>query len=160
MTENTSTSVLTFRQARAEDLPRLLELIADDTLGKNREGVGSEDPVYRAAFERIASDANQYLLVAELQQEVIGMLQLTFIPGLSRRGATRALIESVRIASALRSKGYGSELIREAIRIAQERGCSLVQLTSDRQRQQAHRFYTALGFTDSHIGFKLNLTQH
>jgi ribosomal protein S18 acetylase RimI-like enzyme len=92
--------------------------------------------------------------VAELQQEVIGMLQLTFIPGLSRRGATRALIEAVRIASALRSNGYGSDLIREAIRIAQERGCSLVQLTSDRQRQQAHRFYTALGFTDSHIGFE------
>ncbi len=145
---------LRFRQAVIDDLPTLLQLLADDDLGKNREAVGSADPVYQQAFAEISADKNQYLLVAELDGAVIAMLQLTFIPGLSRRGAWRALIEAVRVASHLRSRGIGHALMQQAIQLAQARQCRLVQLTSDKQRQQAHKFYTELGFVASHVGFK------
>jgi GNAT superfamily N-acetyltransferase len=138
-------------------LPRLLELIADDVLGKNREGVGSTDPAYERAFEAIERDANQYLMVAELDGRVIGMLQLTFIPGLSRRGAWRANIESVRVDSSLRGRGIGAWLIDRAIDVARARGCRLAQLTSDKRRTEAHRFYGRLGFTATHEGFKREL---
>ncbi len=144
------------RQARAEDLPALLALIADDVLGKNRDADAS-DPAYRAAFEAIDCDPNQYLLVAEESGELIGMLQITFIPGLSRRGAWRANVEAVRIKSSLRSRGLGTLLMQRAEHIAIERGVALVQLTSDRQREDAHRFYARLGYVGSHTGFKKRL---
>jgi len=143
------------RRATLSDLPRLLELLADDTLGKNREAVGSDDACYVQAFNAINSDANQYLLVVEMGEKVIAMLQLTFIPGLSRRGALRANIEAVRVDSALRGQGIGSWAMKTAIQLANERGCKLVQLTSDKSRTEAHRFYTRLGFVASHAGFKL-----
>ncbi len=142
------------RRAVRADLPRLLELLADDDLGRNREGVGSTDPVYEQAFEAIDRDDNQLLLLAELGGRVVGMLQLTFIPGLSRRGATRANIEAVRVDSSLRSRGIGGWLIAQAIEQARQRGCRMAQLTSDKRRTQAHAFYGRLGFVASHEGFK------
>nr|MCU0952216.1 GNAT family N-acetyltransferase [Burkholderiaceae bacterium] len=145
---------LAARRAVRADLPRLLELLADDDLGRNREGVGSTDPVYAQAFEAIDAqafeaidrDPNQLLLLAELDGRVIGMLQLSFIPGLSRRGATRANIEAVRVDSAQRSRGIGRWLIAQALDEARRRGCKMAQLTSDKRRTQAHAFYGRLGF--------------
>ena len=145
------------RRAERADLPRLLELIADDMLGKNREGVGSDDPVYQQAFDAIDGDANQYLMLAELDGRVIGMLQLTFIPGLSRRGAWRANIESVRVDASLRGRGVGAWLIGQALDLARNRGCRLAQLTSDKRRTEAHRFYGQLGFSATHEGYKREL---
>lgn len=147
------------RRAIRADLPRLLELLADDDLGRNREGVGSTDPVYAQAFAAIDADRNQLLLVGELNGRVIGMLQLTFIPGLSRRGATRANIEAVRVDSTLRSRGIGAWLIASALHEARKRGCRMAQLTSDKRRTQAHAFYGQLGFAASHEGFKLTLQE-
>ena len=149
--------LLSSRRAQLSDLPRLLELIADDVLGKNREGEGSTDPCYRQAFAEIDQDKNQFLMVAEMEGKLIAMLQITFIPGLSRKSAWRALIESVRVDSRLRGQGIGGWLIEEAIKLARERACRLVQLTSDKKRVEAHRFYGRLGFTASHQGFKLQL---
>ena len=143
------------RRARLSDLPQLLKLLADDALGKNREAADSSEACYVQAFNAIDSDANQYLLVCELDGEVIAMLQLTFIPGLSRRGALRANIEAVRVDSGLRGQGIGSWIMRKALHLARERDCGLVQLTSDKSRTKAHRFYTRLGFIGSHEGFKL-----
>lgn len=149
------------RRASRADLPRLLELLADDDLGRHREkggeAVGSSDPVYAQAFDAIDRDANQLLLVAELDGRLIGMLQLTFIPGLSRRRAWRANIEAVRVDSSLRSRGIGGWLITCALDEARRRGCTMAQLTSDKRRQQAHAFYGRLGFVASHEGFKLAL---
>jgi GNAT superfamily N-acetyltransferase len=145
---------LSTRRARRADLPRLLELLADDVLGKNREAVGSDDPAYAEAFEAIDRDRNQELLVAELDSRVVGMLQLTFIPGLSRRGAWRAHIEAVRVDHDFRGRGIGAWLIERAIERAEQRGCRLAQLTSDKQRTEAHRFYGRLGFAATHEGFK------
>ncbi|MDQ3444621.1 MAG: GNAT family N-acetyltransferase [Pseudomonadota bacterium] len=146
--------LLICRRAARADLPRLLELLADDILGKNREAAGNDDPLYAAAFEVIDGDPNQQLLVGELDGRVIAMLHLTFIPGLSRRGAWRANIESVRVDSALRSRGIGAWLVERAIDLARARGCRLVQLTSDKRRAEAHLFYGRLGFTASHEGYK------
>jgi GNAT superfamily N-acetyltransferase len=153
----TAVAGLVARRAQRDDLPRLLELIADDMLGKNREGVGSDDAVYARAFDVIDRDPNQLLLVAEADGRIAGMLQVTFIPGLSRRGAWRANIEAVRVDSQLRCRGIGGWLIERAIEIARERGCRLVQLTSDKRRTDAHRFYGRLGFAATHEGYKLVL---
>ncbi|HSQ09695.1 MAG TPA: GNAT family N-acetyltransferase [Burkholderiaceae bacterium] len=139
---------LTVRRAQRVDLPRLLELLADDELGKNREGVGSDDPAYIRAFDAIDRDPNQSLLLAELDGRVVGMLQVTFIPGLSRRGAWRANIEALRVDSSVRRRGIGGWLLSRALDNARKRGCRLAQLTSDRRRSEAHRFYERLGFTD------------
>ncbi len=148
---------LTARRAQRGDLPRLLELLADDVLGKNREGVGSDDPAYSRAFDVIDRDPNQQLLVAELDGRVVGMLQVTYIPGLSRRGAWRANIEALRVDSSVRRRGIGAWLMARALEHARKRGCRLAQLTSDKRRAEAHRFYSRLGFTDSHLGYKLSL---
>jgi GNAT superfamily N-acetyltransferase len=148
---------LTARRAQRGDLPRLLELLADDVLGRNREGVGSDDPAYSRAFDVIDRDPNQQLLVAELDGRVVGMLQVTYIPGLSRRGAWRANIEAVRVDSSVRGRGIGTWLLARALEHARKRGCRLAQLTSDKRRAEAHRFYSRLGFVDSHIGYKLVL---
>jgi ribosomal protein S18 acetylase RimI-like enzyme len=149
---------LTARRAERRDLSAMLALISDDVLGKNRDTTASDnDPVYANAFEVISNDPNQMLLVGELAGNIIAMLQITFIPGLSRRGAWRANIEVVRVNSAMRNRGIGGWLMRQAIDLARVRGCALVQLTSDVQRQQAHAFYDRLGFVHSHAGFKLKL---
>jgi GNAT superfamily N-acetyltransferase len=145
-----------FRRATADDLPAIVALLADDPIGALRESPDDLAP-YRAAFERILADPNQHQLVAELGGEVVGTMQLTVIPGLSRSGATRTLIEAVRVRASERGSGLGSALIRHAVEESRRLGADLVQLTSDAGREDAHRFYERLGFTGSHVGFKLNL---
>ena len=128
-------------------------MLADDPLGATRERPG--DQRYAAAFADIDADPAQLLLVAELDGEVVGTLQLTFIPGLSRLGASRALIEAVRVRSDQRGTGFGRRLVEWAIEHAKSRGCALVQLTTDVSRSGALRFYESLGFEASHVGLKL-----
>jgi ribosomal protein S18 acetylase RimI-like enzyme len=146
---------LTMRAATAADLPAILQLLADDQLGKNRE-TAVEAP-YRAAFDAIAADPNQELIVAEQDGRVAGCFQLSFIPGLSRQGMWRAQIESVRIDSASRGQGAGQAMMEWAIARSRERGCGLMQLATDKRRTDAHRFYARLGFVASHEGMKLEL---
>ena len=145
-----------FRRATADDLPQLVALLADDPLGAVRESPDDLAP-YRAAFERIDADPYQFLLVAERDGRVAGTAQLTYLPGLSRRGGTRAQIEAVRVAATARGTGLGSRLIGWCVDRARQEGCALVQLTSDTTRQDAHRFYRRLGFEPTHVGFKLHL---
>ncbi|MFL6144381.1 MAG: GNAT family N-acetyltransferase [Labedaea sp.] len=147
------TDPLTIRSARTEDVPDIVAMLADDPLGATRERPG--DPRYAVAFAELDADPRQLLVVAEAGGEVVGTLQLTLIPGLSRRGATRALIESVRVRSDQRGAGLGQRLVEWAIEQARQRGCALVQLTTDASRTEAHRFYARLGFTASHVGMKL-----
>jgi GNAT superfamily N-acetyltransferase len=144
-----------FRPATAGDVPAIVALLADDPLGATREKPG--DPAYAAAFAALAADPNQLLAVAEADGEVVGTVQLTFIPGLSRLGATRAQLEAVRIRADQRGSGLGGAMIGWTIEQARARGCALVQLTTDATRGDAHRFYERLGFTASHIGMKLAL---
>lgn len=159
MTELIKHSNLVLRRATRSDLPRLLALLADDRLGKNREGVGSEDACYAQAFEAIDADPNQHMLVGEQDGRVIAMLQLTFIPGLSRRGAWRANIEAVRVDGTLRGQGIGRHMLATALQLARERACRMVQLSSDKSRIEAHRFYGQFGFAATHEGFKLKLDE-
>jgi GNAT superfamily N-acetyltransferase len=143
------------RPAVADDVPLIVAMLADDPLGASRESPG--DPAYGLAFREIDADPRQVLAVAEVGGEVVGTLQLTFIPGLSRRGATRAQIEAVRVRADQRGTGLGGELVRWAIEEARTRGAAMVQLTTDATRVDAHRFYERLGFTPSHVGMKLPL---
>ncbi|MEV7288189.1 GNAT family N-acetyltransferase [Streptomyces sp. NPDC093252] len=147
---------LEIRRATAGDIPAIVALLADDPLGARRESPDDPAP-YLTAFERIAADPHQHLVVAVREDRVIGTLQLTVVPGLSRRGATRSIIEAVRIHADERGSGLGSRLIEWAVAESREQGCQLVQLTSDSTRTDAHRFYERLGFTASHVGFKLHL---
>ncbi|MCZ4607534.1 GNAT family N-acetyltransferase [Streptomyces sp. Lzd4kr] len=147
---------LGIRPAATDDIPAIVGLLADDPLGARRESPGDLTP-YLAAFERLTSDPNQHLVVAVREGRVIGTLQLTVIPGLSRRGATRSIIEAVRIHADERGSGLGTRLIEWAIDESRRQKCQLVQLTSDKSRTDAHRFYERLGFAASHAGFKLEL---
>ncbi|HLH45982.1 MAG TPA: GNAT family N-acetyltransferase [Acidimicrobiales bacterium] len=147
------------RRARRSDVPAIVALIADDPLGRTRDGAdgpGGLGP-YLAGFERVAADPNQLLVVAVAAGEVVGTLQLSLLPGVARRGAVRAQIEAVRIGAGHRSHGLGGALVRWAVEEARRRGCALVQLTSDKRRPDAHRFYERLGFVATHEGFKLDL---
>ena len=146
---------VTFRRATAADVPAIVALLADDVLGAQREQPG--DPAYLAAFEAIAADPHQWLVVAQRDGAVVGTLQLTVIPGLSHRGMSRALVEAVRVAASERGSGLGTSLLEWAVERARELGCGLVQLTSNASRTDAHRFYERLGFEASHTGFKLAL---
>ncbi|BFV56923.1 GNAT family N-acetyltransferase [Kitasatospora sp. CMC57] len=147
---------LIIRPAEATDLPAIVAMLADDPLGATRESPDDLTP-YQDAFARIAADPHQHLVVAESAGRTVGTLQLTVIPGLSRRGATRTLIEAVRIDASARSTGLGTVLIEWAIDQSRTLGAELIQLTSDATRSDAHRFYERLGFTGSHLGFKLDL---
>jgi GNAT superfamily N-acetyltransferase len=144
-----------FRRATGADLDAIVALLADDVLGQARETPG--DPRYADAFAAIDADPNQLLAVADAGGEVIGCLQLTFIRGLSRRGATRGQIESVRVRADQRGAGTGRALVTWAIEECRARGCVIVQLTSDKSRTDALRFYASLGFVASHEGLKLSL---
>ena len=144
------------RRAVAADVPAIVAMLADDELGAARESPGDLAP-YHAAFARLDQDPGQLLVVAARDGAVVGTLQLTFIAGLSRRGATRALIEAVRVDRAARGAGIGEQLVRWAVAEAGRRDCRIVQLTSDKSRARAHQFYERLGFTASHVGFKLPL---
>jgi GNAT superfamily N-acetyltransferase len=143
------------RRATSADLDAIVNLLADDALGKSREDPGN--PCYAEAFAAIESDPNQFLAVAEVAGEIVGCLQLSFIPGLSRLGLWRGQIESVRVAASRRGGGLGRVLFDWAIAECRRRGCGLVQLTTDKARPDALRFYESLGFVASHEGMKLTL---
>ncbi|URN16890.1 MULTISPECIES: GNAT family N-acetyltransferase [Streptomyces] len=144
------------RRATEADVPAIVAMLADDPLGARRESPDDLAP-YLTAFQRVAADPNQHLVVAVRSGQVIGTLHLTVIPGLSRRGATRSLIEAVRVHADARGSGLGTRLLEWAIAESRRQNCALVQLTSDAARTDAHRFYGRLGFIPSHIGFKLAL---
>ena len=149
---------LLFRDARRSDLPIIVGLLADDTLGSTRETVLDPlPPAYISAFEDIERDPRNELVVADDAGTVVGVLQLTYIPGLTYQGGERAQIEGVRVAAEHRSRGVGRLLIEWAIERARSRGCRMVQLTTDKRRTDAHRFYESLGFVASHEGMKLRL---
>jgi GNAT superfamily N-acetyltransferase len=148
--------VVIFREARRADVPAIVALLADDVLGAERES-GIVDEAYLVAFDQIAADPGSRLIVAEADGQVAGTLQLNLLPGLSRHGMLRAQIEGVRVAAAQRGHGLGKAMIEWAIGQAREHGCGLVQLTSDKRRPDAIRFYESLGFAASHEGFKLSL---
>ncbi|MBQ0904666.1 GNAT family N-acetyltransferase [Micromonospora sp. U21] len=145
-----------YREAVRADLPAVIALLADDVLGKARDFT-TVDEAYERAFADISADPRNHLIVAEQDGELVGCLQITYIPGLGRHGAERSLIESVRVRSDRRGHGLGRALMAWAIDQARRRGCTLVQLTTDKARQDAHRFYLSLGFVASHEGMKLAL---
>ncbi|MFD3308017.1 GNAT family N-acetyltransferase [Streptomyces sp. NPDC058694] len=147
---------LEIRPAVPDDVPVIVAMLADDPLGAQRESPDDLSP-YLAALERLADDPNQHLVVAVREGRVVGTLQLTIIPGLSRKGATRSIIEGVRVHTDERGSGLGTRFIEWAIDRSRSEGCQLVQLTSDVSRIDARRFYERLGFTASHVGFKLQL---
>lgn len=153
------TTPVVLRRARAGDIPAIVILLAADQLGAARDGVetAGELAAYEAAFRAIDSDPAHVLAVAESGTTIVGTMQLSFIPGLARRGALRAQIEAVRIDEAWRGRGLGAAILAWAISEAQRRGCALVQLTTDKSRIAAHRFYERLGFVASHEGMKLAL---
>jgi len=156
--EQQPAEALTIRRATRGDVARIVEMLADDPLGATREQVSDPlPPAYWDAFAAIEADPNQYLAVAVLDCAVIGVLQLTFVPGLTRLGMWRAIVEGVRVDRTRRSLRIGETLLRWAIEEARQRGCGLMQLTTDKQRTDAHRFYERLGFVASHEGMKLAL---
>lgn len=151
-------TMLKFRRAAEADVPAIVALLADDFLAAQREAEapgGSER--YIDAFREIDADPNQFLCVAEDDGAIVGTLQLTFIRGLSNKGAFHGVIEAVRVSSALRGQGLGQQLIEWAVAECRARGCSVAQLTTHKLRTDAHRFYDRLGFEQSHFGYKLKL---
>jgi ribosomal protein S18 acetylase RimI-like enzyme len=146
-------SSITLRRARRDDVAIIVAMLADDPLGSGRERL--EDPLppsYYEAFERLDRDSNIQLVVAEEQGAVVGCLQLCILPGLSSQGASRALIEDVRVASQRRSRGIGEHLVQWAVAEARAKGCKLVELLTHATRVDAQRFYARLGFKASHVG--------
>lgn len=153
-----SESPIIIRSARADDLSAVVRLLADDPLGATRETWADPLPTpYVEAFAAMERQGGNELLVALDGELVVGCLQLTCIPGISRRGAMRAQIEGVRVAASHRGRGLGEAMVRDAIERARAAGCVLVQLTSDASRADARRFYERLGFVASHVGFKQEL---
>ena len=149
---------LEFRPALVTDVAALVALLADDELGVAREDTSHPlNQRYIDAFAAIQQDANNELMLVERENELVGMLQLTFIPYLTHTGSWRCLIEGVRISGNCRGQGLGKEFIRWAIHRARQRHCSIVQLTSDKQRPEAIKFYQSLGFEATHEGFKLKI---
>ncbi|ATL29046.1 GNAT family N-acetyltransferase [Streptomyces formicae] len=147
---------LEIRPAVVDDLPAIVGMLADDPLGATRESPDDLTP-YVTAYERLADDPHQHLVVAVREGRVVGTLQLTIVPGLSRKGATRSIVEGVRVHADERGSGLGTRFIEWAVEESRRQNCQLVQLTSDATRTDAHRFYERLGFTASHVGFKLQL---
>lgn len=146
------------REAARQDIESIVEMLASDPLGSKRENLTSPLPrSYYGAFDEISNDVNNILFVAEVKDVVAGVLQLTIIPYLTYQGGKRGLIEGVRVASAYRRRGIGEQLFEYAIGKARQRGCHLVQLTTDKSRPDALRFYEKLGFVASHEGLKLHL---
>lgn len=148
----------TFRRATEADLPVIIAMLADDKLGSTREDTSPDGLApYLAAFREMNADANQMLVIMEHAGAVVGTCQLTFIPGISQRGMKRGQIEGVRVAAGQRGQGFGEALIRFALEESSRRGCRQVQLTSNKGRKDAIRFYERLGFTASHEGMKITL---
>lgn len=148
------------RPAQVGDVAAIVDLLAADQLGATRDAIRDEADLagYTEAFRAIDADPAHLLIVADRDGEIIGTFQLSFLPGLARRGALRAQIEAVRVAESSRGSGLGAAMMRWAIEEARCRGCALVQLTSDKTRTDAHRFYERLGFVASHEGMKLKLS--
>lgn len=146
---------VTFRTAVIADLPAIMALLADDDIARARGGYDGELP--SEAFAEIDADPRNELVVAISGRMIVGTCQLTFIPGLSRGGAERMTIEAVRVRSDLRGAGIGRRMMAYALGRARARGCAVAQLTTDKRRAEAHRFYESLGFVASHEGMKLAL---
>jgi GNAT superfamily N-acetyltransferase len=148
-----------FREATKHDLQAIVAMIADDDLGKTRENFQIPLPAaYVVAFENINRDENQELMVIENKgAEIIGTLQLSFIQYLTYKGGMRAQLEAVRIRKDNRGIGLGEKMVAWTIKRAKERNAHVLQLTTDKNRPEAIRFYKKLGFTDSHEGMKLHL---
>jgi GNAT superfamily N-acetyltransferase len=149
---------LTFRRATEADVPAIVRMLADDKLGASREALGAESlPAYLDAFRAIEADANQFLLVVDDGSAIVGTLQLTFIAGLARGGLKRGLVEAVRVSSDRRGEKIGEAMFAWVLEKCRVEGCGIVQLTTDKSRTDAHRFYDRLGFEPSHIGYKMEL---
>ncbi|ROS79043.1 GNAT family N-acetyltransferase [Cellulomonas sp. PhB143] len=153
---------ITVRAAAREDLERVVELIADDAVAASR--TGAFGPAHVRGFEAIAASPNDELVVAVLDEpahprhgDVVGCMQPTVVPGISRAGASRLLVEAVRVDAGLRGRGIGRRMMEHAHAYGRDRGCALAQLTSDKSRPDAHRFYRSLGYAQSHEGFKLSI---
>ncbi len=146
------------RLAVRDDLAQLIRLLADDALGAVREDPDGGDSEYGDAFDAIASDDRNFLLVGDDEGAVVACVQVTLTPGLTHRGAVRATLEGVRVRSDRRGESIGEALLREAVEFARERGARIVQLTTDKRRPDAKRFYERLGFEATHEGMKLRLT--
>ncbi|MCV2868737.1 GNAT family N-acetyltransferase [Defluviimonas sp. WL0002] len=144
--------MIRFRTAEERDVLTVVALLLDDVLGAARES--SDAATYLAAFHRMRDEGANHLIVGELDGRIVATYQITFISGLSLRATRRAQVESVRVVSELRGQGIGAALMRDAETRAREAGCGLMQLTTNRSRPDAHRFYESLGFTPSHIGYK------
>ncbi len=149
---------LHFRTARREDLPEIVRMLADDFLGSQRERFEIPLPeAYEKSFAEIEADASNELIVVEANGEIVGTLQLTFIPSISFQGGKRAQIESVRVDRKYRGQGLGKKVFEWAIDRAKEKNCRIIQLSTNKDRADAHRFYENLGFKASHTGMKLYL---
>jgi GNAT superfamily N-acetyltransferase len=149
---------LIFRRATEADVPDIVRMLADDMLGSSREALGAESlPRYLSAFRAIDADTNQFLLVVDDGTGIVGTLQLTFIAGLSRGGLKRGLVEAVRVAGDRRGEKIGEAMLAWAVEKCRQERCGVVQLTTDKSRTDAHRFYDRLGFEPSHIGYKMKL---
>ncbi|GEM74968.1 GNAT family N-acetyltransferase [Vibrio sagamiensis] len=149
---------LEYRSAKLEDLESLVILLADDLLGSQREDTSIPlNSAYLEALEAIQRDPNNDLIVVEFEKKLVGMFQITYIPYLTHTGGWRSLIESVRIHSDYRGQGLGEQMFTQAVELAKKKGCRIIQLTSDKQRLDAIRFYEKFGFKATHEGFKLVL---
>ena len=148
----------TIREATITDLPAIVALLADDVIGSVRESAHTPlDPAYEQSFLAVDADPDELLVVASIGTDVVATLQCTFLHHLSHRGSVRAHIESVRVASAFRGHGIGHQLMEWTLARARERGARVAQLSTDKSRADAHRFYESLGFRATHEGMKLQL---
>lgn len=153
-----TTDGIVFRLAKRGDVPAVVKLLSEDELGSQRERYAEPLPeAYYSAFEQIQRDANHELIVAEADGQVIGTLHLMFLPSISFQGSLRAQVESVRVAASQRGQGLGREMMKWTIERAKARGAHIVQLTTHKSRENAHRFYERLGFKGTHVGMKLSL---
>lgn len=151
-------TTLAFREARRLEMPAIVELLADDALGRSREAFGDTlDPAYKQAFDAIDRDPKNRLIVADVDGEVVGCMQLTVIPHLTFKGGIRMQIEGVRVKETFRGRRVGAAMIEWAVASARALGCHLVQLTSNKSREDALRFYEGQGFEPSYVGYKLYL---
>jgi ribosomal protein S18 acetylase RimI-like enzyme len=147
---------IVFRRACLSDLPHIIRLLKEDELGKERE-TDADDSCYTRAFEEISLDHNQFLMVLQKQEEIVGTCHLTAIPSLTFQGSRRMHIEAVRIDARYRGQSLGTQMLEAVLKIAQEQGCILIELTTHKSRIRAQRFYEQLGFKNTHMGMKLKI---
>lgn len=149
---------LIFRRAEQRDLSAILKLLVEDELGKTRESLSEvPEPCYEEAFQKIAADSNNYLMVVELEDQIIGTCHLTLLPSLTFRGSTRLQVEAVRIAEAFCGRGIGEWMFQKIFAYAHQQKVSIIQLTTNKVRTRARKFYERLGFIATHEGMKMTL---